>query len=464
MVTFCERMLTDAFLSAVSGELLGWNGLPHSDGAKRMSEEVWPRRSPGHEDKAWRTASGEPVSKSGAGAQFSFEKADPRPGRSRWGVWKDVQHKIAGKSTAILQADGSFKRDYVKEEAARSTAILQADGSFKRDYVTEEAARTTTHAEREADYEIANPDEETGEPTRRASRGPGSWGSSRACCEMLGRKGHDPVTGEALESSTCLPHIKKIALGDPNGNEFTFGSASPALSTDANGRRQWIETAETVAKRDAVAHRWLAHFGPAVRLSSLPARRQTTSLCTYLRAVRAGKLLMFVDAEGHREADPHGRYQKGDVYDFAVTLVDPQTGSTIAVLFHECERYGKLNATQKAAGIAATRSRPDALCCAWGYGPEWEFAIEPAGRRKVDGSDGIDLKEATLQVMPSCVRHAASSTGDRRWSMSQNLWVPVMGLRRTAYHEALPDCVTEGIGASALGRALARPVAEGGCM
>ena len=66
--------------------------------------------------------------------------------------------------------------------------------------------------------------------------------------------------------------------------------------------------------------------------------------------------------------------------------------------------------------------------------------------------------------MPSCIRRAASSTGDRRWSMSQNLWVPVMGLCRMAYHQALPDCVTEGIVASALGRALARPVAEGGCM
>eukprot|EP00966_Prymnesium_polylepis_P187081 4336834-Prymnesium_polylepis.1 len=82
--------------------------------------------------------------------------------------------------------------------------------------------------------------------------------------------------------------------------------------------------------------------------------------------------------------------------------------------------------------------------------------MEPAGRRKPDGSDGIDIKEAVLQVMPKAVRRAVSAAGDMRWSMSQNLWVPVMGLRRTAYHQALPDCITEGIVSSALGRALVR--------
>jgi hypothetical protein len=261
-----------------------------------------------------------------------------------------------------------------------------------------------------------------------------------------------------------LPHIEEIALGDPNGNEFTFGSASPALSTDANRRRQWIETAETASKRDGVAERWIAHFGPVIPLSSLPKRPQTTSLRAYVRAVSAGKLVMKVDGEAHREDDPNGHYKKGDVYDLCVTLCDPRTGSTVEVLFHECERYGKLDETRKAAAIAAIQSRPDALCCAWGHGPEWKWAIEPAGRRKVDGSDGIDLKEAVLQVMPSCIRRAASAVDECRWSMSQNLWVPVMGLRRMAYHQALPDCVTEGIVASALGRALARPVAEGGCM
>ena len=62
------------------------------------------------------------------------------------------------------------------------------------------------------------------------------------------------------------------------------------------------------------------------------------------------------------------------------------------------------------------------------------------------------------------MRTAASAVGEARGSMSQNLIVPEMGLRRTAYHEALPDVLTEGIGASAFGRVLECPHAQGGCM
>ena len=311
-------------------------------------------------------------------------------------------------------------------------------------------------------YELAHPDEH-GRPQRRASRG--SREVTRACCEMLGRKWRDPATGEAIEPSTCMEHIMTIAACDPNGYAFTFGGASPILSTNADGLRQWIEARAMVESRNAVAQRWLTHFGPPKPLSSLRKRRLTTSARTFLNAIQAGKVVMIVDAEGHRRDDPIGhRYRKGDVYDLAVTLVDPRTGSTVAVLFHECDRHGKLNPTQKRRASAAIGSRPDALCCSWGFGPEYEFAIKPSGRRKAEGSDGIDLKEVVLQVMPTCVRNAASATGPKRWSMSMDLWVPVMGVRRNAYHQALPDCVAECIVALALGRALARPVAEGGCM
>ena len=174
---------------------------------------------------------------------------------------------------------------------------------------------------------------------------------------------------------------------------------------------------------------------------------------------------MMVDGEAHRKADSSGQglWDKGDSYDLSITLVDTRTGSTIAVLFHVCRHNGKLKPEDYAEAITAIRSRPDVICCAWGRGPEWKDAIKPAGREKLDGSDGIDLKEAVVQVMPS-TRRAVSEQGDKRWSNSQNLWVPVMGLRRTAYHQALPDCVTEGIVASALGRALARPVASGGSL
>jgi len=78
------------------------------------------------------------------------------------------------------------------------------------------------------------------------------------------------------------------------------------------------------------------------------------------------------------------------------------------------------------------------------------------GTRIDDGADGVNLKEAMIQVAPR-LRWAVSAEGEARGSMSQNLVVPEMGLRRTAYHQALPDVLTEGIGASAFGRVLQRP-------
>ena len=351
--------------------------------------------------------------------------------------------------------------------------MLQDDGTYKRDWEREEERRSTTIAEREERYEIEHPDEETGEPKRRDSRGPGSWGSCRACNELFGRAGTDLVSREKYEASKCAEHVMRIAVSDPNGSDFTFVTASPPLSTASVPRAPpQLSTAQrlsfTVApadvpKHDACAQRYCSHFGPPALLSSLPDRRLTTSTHVYLTAVGNGDLIKKVDAESHREDDPNGRWKAGDVYDFAVTLEDPRSGSTVAVLFHKRRRYSKLDGVDKAGAVAALRSFPDALTTAYGHGPEWKWAIEPAGLRKADGSDGIDVKEVVLQVMPRS-RRGPSQQGEQRWSMSQNLWVPVMGLRRTAYHMALPDCITEAIVCSALGRALARPAAMGGCM
>ena len=68
---------------------------------------------------------------------------------------------------------------------------------------------------------------------------------------------------------------------------------------------------------------------------------------------------MMVDAESHRKDDPSGRWKAGNVYDLAVTLIDSKSGSTIAVLFKQCNRYGKLDGRQQARASAAIRPRPD---------------------------------------------------------------------------------------------------------
>ena len=212
----------------------------------------------------------------------------------------------------------------------------------------------------------------------------------------------------------------------------------------------------------------------------------------FVRAVQSRRLLMIVDAEAHRGDGKTGQWKAGDMYDIAVTLMDPATGSTVAVLYSKRIWKGKLDRKHKDAAVAAMQSRPDALLCAYGRGPEWQL-IKEAGRELIGGSDGVNLCEAFLQVMPD-LRRAASAEGDQRWSMSQNLWVPEvsrgcepthrcmlprdhtkagltlwlsripqMGLRRTAYHEALPDCITEGVVVAAIGRALSRPHSDGGC-
>ena len=72
--------------------------------------------------------------------------------------------------------------------------------------------------------------------------------------------------------------------------------------------------------------------------------------------------------------------------------------------------------------------------------------------------------EVIREVVPH-MRHARSDPDpQRQWVLGQGLWVPVFGKHWKAFHRALADCVTEGCVISALGRALARPWSEGGCM
>jgi hypothetical protein len=257
--------------------------------------------------------------------------------------------------------------------------------------------------------------------------------------------------------------------------------------------------------RTEVAEKWLAHYGPVERVSDLTVTHNTTGLrtCVFqiacarpaprrtrrtpphgVRGSAAHRLsrgvcrwlacdeYLLIDGESHREDDSSDaqRWLKGDEYDIAVGRIRRSTGSLLEVLVHCRKPTGVLDDDDDAEILTAINSRPDLPLCAWGYGPEWWW-VDQAGRRKKnaegkrvdDGSDGIDLKTAIVTVAPK-MRKAASAVGKARGSMSQNLVVPVMGLRRTAYHEALPDVLTEGIGASAFSRVLERPHAQGGCM
>ena len=107
--------------------------------------------------------------------------------------------------------------------------------------------------------------------------------------------------------------------------------------------------------------------------------------------------------------------------------------------------------------MAAIQSRPDALCVAYGPGPEWSWVINDSGM------ECINAWQVFKDLVPHMQHAKSDQNQERQWTLAQGLWVPVFGLHWKAFHRALADCVTEGVVISAVGRALARPWSEGGC-
>ena len=114
---------------------------------------------------------------------------------------------------------------------------------------------------------------------------------------------------------------------------------------------------------------------------------------------------MVVDAEGKYNA-----LTQGGVWECAVTICDPVTGSTEEVLYDETayvvgtpsnHRQTHLSAAARMRAMAAIRSRPDALCIAYGPGPEWLWVI------KDSGIDCIDAYQVFRSLVPHMM-HAAS--------------------------------------------------------
>ena len=97
-------------------------------------------------------------------------------------------------------------------------------------------------------------------------------------------------------------------------------------------------------------------------------------------------------------------------------------------------------------------SRPGLLCC-WGSA---EFKLfSQAGRKPSDGSDGIDVREAVLQVLPG-MRQLTSADKSIRFSLSMDLLVPILAFETSlCYHTALKDCEAEAVVMSAFIRYIA---------
>ena len=410
----------------VKAPTTGWNGLPCASPPKCMKPHQWPEPLEGECRR--RKVTGEP---------------DPR-GPYVWHKSSQTwQHDPLGANTRRGLISAGTRDDGKISEGTRASEPSGA------------------RAAREKCGEDAR--EAAGLQRRRQSRGLGGFGSHLAVNLMLGRSAVDPATGDRISEGTILPHLEYIARTHPNTGPFTFDTPRP----DLGANQTWIEKPEMVSARTAVAEKWFAHYGPLSALEDLPVTVHTTGLRTWLESDE----FLLIDGECHREDDNSGdRWLKGDEYDIAVGRVQRSTGNLLEVLCHRYKPNGVLDDDDDDKILAALASRSDLPLCAWGHGPEWWW-IDEAGRRKKDsdgkrvddGSDGINLKECIVQVAPK-MRFAASAVGEARGSMSQNLIVPEMGLRRVPYHEALPDVLTEGIGASAFGRVLERPHGQGGCM
>jgi hypothetical protein len=247
---------------------------------------------------------------------------------------------------------------------------------------------------------------------RRASRGSGGHTASESV--------------EILEGQ--LSHVIEISLKHPQHGPFVWNSAGEALMAP---------------QRQAVAARIDTKFGPSLSLSSLnSASPNVNSLLTLVRACEEKETIMIVDTEFHTREDTAlvPRWEGRAVYDLAIAVI--QWDGTVVESRRWLERHGALSEAQFAEARGFLAARPKKLVCCWGSA-EFEF-FRSAGRKPADGTDGFDVRECILQVLPG-MRNLASADDTRRFSLSMNLLTPLFGLRAAPFHTALCDCEGEAV-------------------
>ena len=246
---------------------------------------------------------------------------------------------------------------------------------------------------------------------RRASRGvrPGP----ESCAEIL---------------NAGLSHVMEIALAHPEHGPFVWPSAGEAVMAP---------------QREAVAARIDAKFGPMLPLSGLDASKpNVNSLLTLIDAFEKAEQILIVDTEFHTYDDtaPVRRWEARDVYDLAIAVV--QWDGTVVESRRWLERRGALSEAQLAEARGFLAARPRLPVCCWGSA-EFEF-FRAAGRKAANGSDGFDVRECILQVLPG-LRNLTSADDTRRFSLSMDLLTPLFGLRAAPFHTALCDCEGEAV-------------------
>jgi hypothetical protein len=352
---------------------------------------------------------------------------------------------VARRPVAKPQADGSWKvmsaRDWGPRtfagEARNDCGEVDADGlwryqndrqNWRRDRKEESrgqrAQRDRSERDRglvslgtrkATDPEVQRAYEERHELLvggRRASRGLG--------CHTAG------VSVEILEGQ--LSHVIEISLKHPQHGPFVWNSAGEALMAP---------------QRQAVAARIDTKFGPSLSLSSLnSASPNVNSLLTLVRACEEKETIMIVDTEFHTNEDTAlvPRWEGRAVYDLAIAVI--QWDGTVIESRRWLDRHGAVSEAQFAEARGFLAARPKQLVCCWGSA-EFEF-FRSAGRKPADGTDGFDVRECILQVLPG-MRNLTSADDTRRFSLSMNLLTPLFGLRAAPFHTALCDCEGEAV-------------------
>ena len=341
-----------------------------------------------------------------AACPVAVQKAD--------GSWKTMSSRVWGPRMADGEARndrGEVDEDGLWRYHTKYSYWIRDRKSFSRGL---RDPRLVSLGERKSDPEARRLREERLEQMvggRRASRGvrPGP----ESCAEIL---------------NAGLSHVIEIALAHPEHGPFVWPSAGEAVMAP---------------QREAVAARIHAKFGPMLPLSGLDASKpNVNSLLTLIDAFEKAEQILIVDTEFHTYDDtaPVRRWEARDVYDLAIAVV--QWDGTVVESRRWLEHHGALSEAQLAEARGFLAARPRQPVCCWGSA-EFEF-FRAAGRKAANGSDGFDVRECILQVLPG-LRNLTSADDTRRFSLSMDLLTPLFGLRAAPFHTALCDCEGEAV-------------------
>ena len=235
--------------------------------------------------------------------------------------------------------------------------------------------------------------------------------------------------------------------------------ASAMWDGDFTGADGHVDEADSAA-RDEIMADFFSWFRPTPATGGIKHLITHQAKCGYYIV---GDTEFFRITKGDLDLDDSDDVPARDAwsrtYDLSLILVDCR-GNVKYTLFHERNDDMKtpLDAATKQRAVDVLKGRSTdalptelraeaatilpmiraAMFIFWGC-PEIGLA-ELAGRRLADRSDGLDVRQELLRVIPGC-----RPSGSPAFSLSQNLLVPFLGIRLGPFHKALQDTKDEAV-------------------